>query len=149
MYIAEYGCFALANFYNPTSSVQIFRDNTYGDVYSGNIVDKSRFHGAYATCPKLGHIYVERGRAYPSYGKSNIYIVVPQKFASGQRGVLKPLDEALSELPEQVDGLSTKVEDLISTMDLVNAAFEALSGRVAALEAKAESVTDNSNDNGE
>lgn len=32
--------------------------------------------------------------------------------------------------------MSTKVEDLISTMNLVNAAFEAQSEKVAALEAR-------------
>ena len=120
---------------NGSRSGAPFADATLGDV--GKLQEYT------VTRPKLGYLYV--GRGYIGSGSSSLgitQIYVGRYDSTKKYNVLVPY----SELPSTT---SAKVEDLISTMNLVNAAFEALSGRVAALEAKAESVTDNSNDNGE
>lgn len=127
---------------NGPSSGRPFADATLGDV--GKLQEYT------VTRPKLGYLYV--GRGYIGSGSSSLgitQIYVGRYDSTKKYNVLVPYSELPSTTSAKVEDLSTKVEDIISTMDLVNAAFEALSGRVAALEAKAESVTDNSNDNGE
>lgn len=127
---------------NGPSSGRPFADSTLGDV--GKLQEYT------VTRPKLGYLYV--GRGYIGSGSSSLgitQIYVGRYDSTKKYNVLVPYSELPSTTSAKVEDLSTKVEDIISTMDLVNAAFEALSGRVAALEAKAESVTDNSNDNGE
>lgn len=120
---------------NGPSSGRPFADDTLGDV--GKLQEYT------VTRPKLGYIYVSRPPYSPAYN-SCTQIFVGRYDPTKRYNVLV----AYNELPTEVSAeISAKVEDLISTMDLVNAAFEGLSGRVAALEAKAESVTDNSNDN--
>lgn len=104
-----------------------FADANFGEV--GKLQEYT------VTRPKLGHIYVLQGRSYGQANNDYAQIFVGQYNSEKRYNVLV----AYNELPTEV---SAKVEDLISTMDLVNAAFEGLSGRVAALEAKAESVTD-------
>lgn len=127
---------------NGPSSGAPFADATLGDV--GKLQEYT------VTRPKLGYLYV--GRGYIGSGSNSLgitQIYVGRYDSTKKYNVLVPYSELPSTTSAKVEDLSTKVEDIISTMDLVNAAFEALSGRVAALEAKAESVTDNSNDNGE
>ena len=127
---------------NGSGSGRPFADATLGDV--GKLQEYT------VTRPKLGYLYV--GRGYIGSGSSSLgitQIYVGRYDSTKKYNVLVPYSELPSTTSAKVEDLSTKVEDIISTMDLVNAAFEALSGRVAALEAKAESVTDNSNDNGE
>lgn len=127
---------------NGPSSGAPFADATLGDV--------GKLQECTVTRPKLGYLYV--GRGYIGSGSNSLgitQIYVGRYDSTKKYNVLVPYSELPSTTSAKVEDLSTKVEDIISTMDLVNAAFEALSGRVAALEAKAESVTDNSNDNGE
>lgn len=127
---------------NGPSSGAPFADATLGDV--GKLQEYT------VTRPKLGYLYVGRGyigSGSNSRGVTQIY--VGRYDSTKKYNVLVPYSELPSTTSAKVEDLSTKVEDIISTMNLVNAALEALSGRVAALEAKAESVTDNSNDNGE
>lgn len=127
---------------NGPSSGRPFADATLGDV--GKLQEYT------VTRPKLGYLYV--GLGYIGSGSNSLgitQIYVGRYDSTKKYNVLVPYSELPSTTSAKVEDLSTEIGDLISTMNLVNAAFEALSGRVAALEAKAESVTDNSNDNGE